>query len=318
MATNAIISASSLDINKVSFGDIRTNAKGGKTVPVKYNGQSLQIRFPRMNYPMGVNIKETDNGMSYTLSATMKGCDPFAKDAAVVLPVTANSTQQEIESAGVANLYNFLLGLQEKLVKTATENSAKWFGKARKEDVIRDTMKAVLSPSVEKVDGVWTPTGKYPPSLRMKVPVYDGKVTMDVTDSEGNPVPLDPETLASVFPKRVDASIVVSPSVYVTGQGFGVTWRIGYARVSPPQRVTARDVFADEIRQEVTSKASATARALMTDEDDNEIEDIMGEAQESSVQVPTEPAEEAPAPAPAAAPAAAPASKNRRRVVAAA
>jgi hypothetical protein len=256
--------------------------------------------------------------MSYTLSATMKGCDPFAKDAAVVLPVTGNSTQQEIETAGVANLYNFLLGLQEKLVKTATENSAKWFGKARKEDVIRDTMKAVLSPSVEKVDGVWTPTGKYPPSLRMKVPVYDGKVTMDVTDSEGNPVPLDPETLASVFPKRVDASIVVSPSVYVTGQGFGVTWRIGYARVSPPQRITARDVFADEIRQEVTNKGSSTARALMTDEDENEIEDIMGEAQESSVQVPTEPAEEAPAPAASApAPASAPASKNRRRVVAA-
>jgi hypothetical protein len=141
---------------------------------------------------------------------------------------------------------------------------------------------------------------------------------MDVTDSEGNPVPLDPETLASVFPKRVDASIVVSPSVYVTGQGFGVTWRIGYARVSPPQRITARDVFADEIRQEVTNKGSMTARALMTDEDDNEIDEIMGEAQESSVQVPTEPAEEAPAPAPAAAPAAAPASKNRRRVVAAA
>jgi len=111
----------------------------------------------------------------------------------------------------------------------------------------------------------------------------------------------------------------VSPSVYVTGQGFGVTWRIGYARVSPPQRITARDVFADEIRQEVTNKGSATARALMTDEDDNEIDEIMGEAQESSVQVPTEPAEEAPAPAASApAPAAAPASKNRRRVVAAA
>lgn len=312
MATNAIISAASLDINKVSFGDIRTNAKGGKTVPVKYNGQSLQIRFPRMNYPMGILIKETDNGMSYTLSATMKGCDPFAKDAAVIPNITANSTQQEIDTAAVGNLYNFLLGLQEKLVKTATDNSAKWFGKSRKEDVIRDTMKAILSPSVEKVDGVWTPSGKYPPSLRMKVPVYDGKVSMDVTDSEGNPVPLDPETLASVFPKRVDASIVVSPSVYVTGQGFGVTWRIGYARVSQPQRMTARDVFADEIRQEVNSKP-APRQAVVTDEDEGE--DATQE--EDSVQLPTQPAEEeSPAPVPAPAPAAA--SKNRRRVVAAA
>lgn len=302
MSTNAIVSASTLDSSKVSFGDIRPNKAGGKSVPIKYNGQNLQIRLPGMYYPMGVNIKETENGTSYTMSATLKGCDSYAKDRATA------------EAGDVGTLYNFLLDLQEKLVLTATENSVKWFGKARKEEVVRDTMKMFVAPSVEKVNGEWVPTGKYPPSLRMKVPVYDGKVTMDVVNAVGNPIAVSVDNIQEVFPKRVDANITVVPSVYVSGQGFGVTWRITHARVSPPQRMTARDVFADEIAAEKRAAAAAPARAAAT-HDEDEIADILQEAEDQEeITVPMETPSAAPAPAPAPAPAS---KTNRRRVVAA-
>jgi hypothetical protein len=281
MSTAAIISAATLDVNKVTFGDIRMNKAGGKTVPIKYNGQSLQIRIPRMTYYQGVSIKETDNGTSYTMSATLKGCDPYAKDLA------------GSDAGEVGVLYNFLVQLQEKLIKSATDNSGKWFGKTRKEDVIRDTMKAILNPSVEKVDGEWKPTGKYPPSLRMKVPVYDGKVSMDVTSHDGRPVAVDTDNLSDIFPKRVEASLVVAPSIYVTGSGFGVTWRITYARVSPPQRLTAADVFRDEIQ---SAPAVSEVAIPMVQQDEEEMH------HEEEVHH-----EEAPAPAPAP--------KNRRRAV---
>jgi hypothetical protein len=71
-------------------------------------------------------------------------------------------------------------------------------------------------------------------------------------------VEVDTENLSTLFPKRVDASIVVAPSIYVTGTGFGVTWRVIYAKVAPPQRVTAAQVFADEIEEE-TKAPAATA-----------------------------------------------------------
>ena len=282
MATNAIIAVSNLDISKVSFGDIRVNKAGGKTVPIKYNGQNLQIRIPKMTYPMGVNIKETENGINYTLSATLKNCDAFANERATD------------EAGEIGQLYNFLKDLQEKLLKTSVENSVKWFSKARKEDVLRDSMKQFISPSVEKINGEWVPTGKYPPSFRMKVPVYDGRVSMEVAGADGKPIALDTENLASVFPKRVEASIVVAPAVYVSGQGFGVTWRVSFARVSPPQRLTAAQVFADEIEEEMRAPApivqeSAVEIPVATEEDVEE-------------ETPTAP------PAPAAA-----APKNRRR-----
>lgn len=240
MSTNAIVTVSNLDINKVSFGDIRMNKAGGKTVPIKYNGQNLQIRIPKMVYPMGVNIRETDNGATYQMSATLKGCDPFVKERAPA------------EAGELGQLYNFLFDLQEKLLKTACTNSVKWFSKSRTEAVLQDSMKQFISPSVEKLNGEWVPTGKYPPSFRMKVPVYDGNVTMDVANHNGKPIEVTTENLGEVFPKRVEASLAVSPSVYVSNQSFGVTWRITFARVSPPQRLTAAQVFADEIDQEVS------------------------------------------------------------------
>jgi len=235
MSVNAIINASNLDINKVSFGDIRVSkTNGSKSVPIKYNGQNFQMRIPKLQYPMGVSIKETENGTNYTMLASLRGCDSYAKERAP-------------EEAGeIGQMYNFLKDLEEKVIRTAVEKSVSWFGRARKEDVLRDSMKTLVSPSVEKQGAEWIPNGKYPPSFRMKVPVYDGKVNMDAVDMANRPIPLTTDNLEAVFPKRMEARFIVSPSIYVSGQGFGVTWRISYAQVSAQPRVTAAQVFDAE------------------------------------------------------------------------
>jgi hypothetical protein len=284
MATNAIISQSSLDVSKVSFGDIRMNKAGGKSIPIKYNGQTLQIRLEKAMYPQGINIKDTPNGTTYDMKLSLRNCDPYAKERAGA----------ELGSTG--QLYNFLLDLQEKVIQEGVKNSKKWFGKDRTEALVRETMKLFLGPSVEKINGEWVPSGKYAPGLKMKVGVYDGRVAMDVAGPDGKPIQVDVDNLAEVFPKRVEASIVVAPSIYVTGTGFGVTWRVTFARVAPPQRLTAAQVFADEIEEETKA---APAQSFVEEEQTH---------QEEEVSVPF-----VPAPAPEPAPVAPAAAKNRRR-----
>lgn len=305
MSTPAIVSVANLDINKVSVGDIRPNAKGGKSIPIKYNGQNLQIRVPKAMYPMGVNIKDNENGTTYQMSLTLKGCDAYAKERAPA------------EAGDFGMLYNFLLDFQEKLLATATTQSVKWFGKARSRDVLLDTMKQIVSPSVEKVDGAWVPSGKYPPSFRMKVPVYNGEVSMDVVGTDGKPVVVDLDTLPVLFPKRCEASLVVAPSVYVSGQGWGVTWRITYARVSPPQRMSAAQVFADEIEQEDSGLSNLPPPPLLIRSVGGGIPEMLDEeSHEEAVAIPQiveSPPLSAPAPAPAPAPAKA---KGGRRTAA--
>lgn len=290
MSTTAIVPQNNLNYTLVSFGDVRPNKAGGKSIPIKYNGQNLQIRLEKTTYPMGVNIRENENGTTYTMSLSLRGCDAYAKERAGA------------DAGSTGTLYNFLQDLQEGVLQHSAKNSKKIFGKDRSLEVLRDTMKSFISPSVEKVNGEWVPTGKYPPSLKMKVPVYSGEVAMDVTDHLGKRVEMDIGNLATVFPKRCEASIVVTPSIYVTGTGFGVTWRISYAKVSPPTRMTAADVFKDEIEEEI--RAPAAALPPFVSPEDAAIEEEHAEEDEVTV-----PLAVAPAPAPAAA--------NRRRVKAA-
>jgi len=292
MSVNAIINASNLDINKVSFAECKPNKNNGsKSVAIKYNGQNFQMRIPKLQYPMGVSVKETENGTNYTMLASLRGCDSYAKERAPP------------EAGEIGQMYNFLKDLEEKIIKTATTQSKNWFGRERKEDVLRDSMKTIVSPCVEKQGSEWVPSNKYPPSFRMKVPVYPDqngvpKVNMDVVDMATRPIAVNTENLQQVFPKRMEARFIVSPSIYVSGQGFGVTWRISYAQVSAQSRVSAAELFEAEDEPEDVPQSVQVPQAEEQPQEEQVFE------------------HESPSAPPAAAPA--PAKPARRRVVGAA
>ena len=232
------IHANALNVSDITFQVGKAMSGRNPPISMRYNGNNLLIRMPRVGYPGGCLIREGDDGKkSYTLIGSLKGCDPYGKDR--------SATGDDI-----GRLYNLLSDLENHIIKAAVENSPKWFGKKRSEEAIRDSFKRILSFSTDKVDGEYVPNGKYPPSFRVKVPVYDNKVSSEVVDSARNPVYVTPETLETKdtpFPKGVEAKLVVSGSIYViAGQGFGVTWRLTDAQVFPQKRMNAAAIFADE------------------------------------------------------------------------
>ena len=252
MSTNAIVNASSANIAQVSFAESKRNKQGGLGVSLKYDGQNFALRLPRMAFPGGLLQREDEKSgnVSYSLIGSLKGCDPYAK---------ARSTGDD----DMSKLYNFLLDLQEKLIQAATENSTKWFGKKRGEESIRDSFneRSILSVSSDKNGDEYVPNGKYPPSFRLKIPVYDGRVSMDAVDATTKPIFLTVDSLRSVFPKGVAANLIVSGSVYIIGQSFGVTWRVSMAQVFPQTRRTAASAFEavpdEEAEQENTETTPA-------------------------------------------------------------
>jgi len=161
----------------------------------------------------------------------------------------------------------------------------------RSEEAIRDAFKPILSVSTDKVDGEYVPNGKYPPSFRAKVPVYDNRVSTEIAQASRNPVTyVTPESLTSIFPKGVEANLVVSGSIYaIAGGGFGVTWRLTAAQQFPRFAGTAAQMFHDRraftaVEDEETPD-SGSGSCSENDED----EGYGGQAQSES----------APAPAPA-------------------
>jgi hypothetical protein len=234
---NGPIHSNTIDVNNVTFQVGQSKAGRNPPISMRYNGNNLLIRLPRIGYPGGVLIREDDKTgvKKYTLLGSLKGCDPFGKE-------------RSAGSDDVGKLYNLLTDLEEHIIKAAVENSTKWFGKKRSEETIRESFNTILSFSGEKVDGERVRNGKYPPSIKVNIPVYDNRVSTEIVDAQRNPVTyVTPESLPNIFSKGVEANLVISGSIYViAGGGFGVTWRLTAAQVFPRVRTTAADMFSDE------------------------------------------------------------------------
>jgi hypothetical protein len=249
--SNRPISIRNLDINKVTFVPGPAKAGRNPSINLKYDGQNMQILVPRLAFPGGVMVRtdEKSGTTTYTLMGTLTGCDNYAKEHAP-------------DGTDVQKYYNFLVDLEERIIMAAVENSVKWFGKKRSEEGIREGFNRIVGTSKDNVDGEWVPNGKYPPSFKAKVPVYDNRVSTEIVDGQRNPVYATPESLTSIFTKGVEANLVVSGSIYViAGGGFGVTWRLQTAQVFARARVTAADIFTaedDEVAEVTTAVASAT------------------------------------------------------------
>lgn len=248
MSTNAIINVRNVDINRISF--VVGQAKNGRnpSVNIKYDGQSIGFRLPRLHFPGGLMERTDDKtgATSYTLMGTLRGCDAYG-------------TERANPSDDIGAFYNFLLDLTDKIVQSAVENSVKWFGKKRSEEAIRDGFKALMRISADKVDGEYQPNGKYPPSVTLKIPVYDNRVNVDIVDARGNPMYVTPTSLKTTFVKGCDANLAVSASIYImAGGGFGVTWRVTHAQVFQQERLTAASVFSDSIHDDADGNQSET------------------------------------------------------------
>jgi hypothetical protein len=244
---NRPIAIRNLDASKISFVPSPTKAGRNPSINLKYDGQNMQILVPRLTFPGGVMVRtdEKSGATAYTLMGTLAGCDSYAKT-----PSDGNTDVQKF--------YNFLLELEEKIIAAAVENSVKWFGKKRSEEGIREGFNRIIGTSKDNVDGEWIPNGKYPPSFKAKVPVYDNRVSTEIVDGQRNPMYATPESLVSIFTKGVDANLVVSGSIYViAGGGFGVTWRLQTAQVFARARVTAADIFTAEDEEAPSTQAEA-------------------------------------------------------------
>lgn len=269
MAAPAVVNVTKISASDIQFAEPRRNKNGGVSIGFKYNNQNVQFRIPLVSFPGGLQVKENPNKdgsvtLSYNLAASLNGGDPYG-------------VERSTDMSDTAKLYNFLIEFQERVIKTAVEQSSKWFGKKRSEDSIRDSFNKFVSVSVDKTDDGWVPNGKYPPSLRMKLPVYDGKVAMEAIDNEENDMLLTADNLTSVFPKGSSAKLVLQAQIYMVGQSFGVTWKPTYAQVYQRKRATARDFFRrdeDDAEEDVEEAVGGgggeeTSAAVAVDENDH-------------------------------------------------
>jgi hypothetical protein len=151
----SIIKATNLDLNKVSFSDVKTDNHGRKMVYVNYNGGKILVQTPKMYVPNGIKRWRKKD-------ATDNKDDSFEMELSF-----GGEDKEDKNSIEIREFHNKLEQFDEMVKKTIMAKSKEWLGKPK---VSMETIEdAYYSPSVK------IPTDKdgvvldYPSRIRAKL-----------------------------------------------------------------------------------------------------------------------------------------------------
>jgi len=214
---DTIVDGTQFDSNNIKYSAPKANAAGGK----------------------GVNILNTLTNTGLRVSTPLMltwGASDFEGNAKFELSMQFPSAEYPNEEA-TAFLKN-MMALEAKIKADALTNSKTWFGK--------------VHTIPEVVNALWTPMLKYPkdkatgepdltkaPTLRVKLPVWEGVWKCEVYDEDENklfPSPTPGVTPVEFMQKGTHlAAVLQCGGLWFANGKFGVTWKLIQSVVQRPK-----------------------------------------------------------------------------------
>lgn len=168
---------------------------------------------------------------------------------------------------------------EEQILDDAEKMSEEWWGKKMSREICKFSMYPILKKNKDP---------SKPPTLRAKVPCYEGKWKVEIFDTKKNLIfPCEDESLTPIdfVPKLSNVACGLQCSgIWIGGKGWGVTWKLFQCVVKPREIVSIKgcciDLSPEENnlieQQQVTSEQSSeqpkSENSTFVDDSDDEEE----------------------------------------------
>lgn len=214
MADNTLL-PKNVNVSKLRYSEVKSLSNGSKTVYINYGSDKLTIQTPMMSIPYGVGdgtykdkdgkeVKQDDR-KKFDISVSFRGMDDNPKLQAF------HDKMQEIERKIKDDAFNNRLTWLRDDFDGMKGFTDKMFSPFVKYDKDKDTGKI---------------TGKYPPTLRLKLP-YDNNTDnflFEAYDMDENEI-----DFASVMTKLKGAKVqlvIQLSGIWFAGGKYGCTWKV--------------------------------------------------------------------------------------------
>jgi len=203
-----------VNVNNIRYSEVKILQSGAKAVYINYGTSKLRIQTPVMYLPYGVGEGFEDKNAKADIKKTDKKYD-------LTLSFKGHEENPKIES--------FLTKLKEieaKIIDDAFENREPWF----KDDYDgQKTFVARMFSPIVKVDKdkiTGKVVGKYPPTIRFKLP-YDNendKFSFNSFNMDGTPFELI-DYLNKLKAGKAQLIVELNSLWFAAGK-FGCTWKL--------------------------------------------------------------------------------------------
>ena len=299
---DTIVQGTQFNAENIKFTAPKVNASNGKSVNIlnKKTNMGLRISTPLM-LTWGASDYKDENGVS-------NGKFEMA------LQFPSEDYPSEEASAFLKNLD----ALEEKIKNDALTYSKEWFGKVHKsEEVISALWTPMLKYSKDKSSG--EPDKSKAPTLRIKLPMWDGVWKSEIYDEEATilfPNKEKPDVTPVDYLQKGThvAAVIQCGGLWFANGKFGVTWKLLQAVVQKPKASLQGTCFikltdVDKNKLKAASSAGTTEDAQEMDEIVADSDDEGGVVEEDDDEVEVE-EEEEPEPEPEPEPTPAPVKKK--------
>jgi hypothetical protein len=282
----SIIKAINLDLNKVSFSDVKTDNHGRKMVYVNYNGGKIMVQTPKMYVPNGIKRwrkkDATDN-----------------KDDSFEMELSFGGEDKEDKNSVEIREFHRKLEEFDSLVKNnIMSRSKEWLGKPK---VSMETIEdAYYAPSVKiptdkdgnvleypsrvraKLDRERDSdsdnfTGRFLSNKRFKTPVL-------MFDDSKNQLDLNEQNFESVVPKGSQVVCVLELVYLSITTKVSAKWKLVQAKVSKNQQSITGYAIIDEdseLQDDLDEVVESTKNInIESKEQESEEEEIVEEESE--------------------------------------
>lgn len=301
----SIIKAVNLDLNKVSFSDVKTDNHGRKMVYVNYNGGKIMVQTPKMYVPNGIKRWRKKDAVDN-------------KDDAFEMEMSFGGEDKEDKNSVEIREFHTKLEEFDELVKqNIVSKSKEWLGKPK---VSMETVEdAYYVPSVK------IPTDKdgnvlsYPSRVRVKLDRereldsdnFTGrflsskkyKTPVLVFDNNKTQLDMNESNFDMVVPKGSQVVAVLELVYLSITSKISAKWKLVQAKVYKNQQsITGYAMLDDEEHQDDLDTENEVVEAtknLNVEEDVVDVEEELVEHEEDVEEevVEEEPEEVAPTPA---------------------
>jgi len=217
---------------------------------------------------------------------------------------------QEYTNPDVEAFLKNMKALEDKIKADALLYSKEWFGKVHK--------------SAEVVDALWTPMLKYskdkvtgdydyskPPTLRLKIPVWENKWNIEIYDEDDNKLYPNQDSISTPLDYLKKGSniacLIQFAGIWFVNGKFSASWKLVQAKVQKPRETIQGRCFiklnkndSEKLKQtqEPVEEVDNSEAAVIVDDSDEE-EEVSTPApvvQETVVEKVEEPVAASPAP----------------------
>jgi hypothetical protein len=207
------------------------------SVDIKYSKPRVDTRGSKS---IGI-LNVSANSATYISTPLMLtwGVNKFVDDKSgrISYDMALQFPSSEYAKEDTTRFMNNMMEFETKIKKDAILNAKEWFGKAKM--------------SEDAIDALWTPMLRYPkdkntlepdltraPTLKVKIPYWEGEWKTELYDIEQNPIFPDPEN-TSITPEDLIskgshvAVVILCGGIWFANGKFGCTWKLFQGVVKP-------------------------------------------------------------------------------------